>query len=201
MKLLPLVFTLLASVLPVWADSFSYDDAGRLTAAVQSNGLSHSYTPDEEGNLLTVAHTGSDTTDGGGPGNNLPDWWEYAYFGMRGVDPQASPLGDGYGNLLKYALGLDPTVVVKGNPLALSLPIYNDGQIYPTLIFTRAKEASGFLTLQQSGELSIWQTSNVYLELVGVQDLGDGNEQITTRSLSAFSTRPRLFFRLKLTTP
>lgn len=41
----------------------------------------------------------------------IPDWWQLEYFGYVGIDPNApDPAGDGYTNLQKYLLGLNPNV-------------------------------------------------------------------------------------------
>ena len=39
----------------------------------------------------------------------IPDWWQLLYFGYVGIDPNApDPAGDGYSNLQKYQMGLNP---------------------------------------------------------------------------------------------
>lgn len=41
----------------------------------------------------------------------IPDWWQLEYFGYVGIDPNApAPAGDGYTNLQKYLLGLNPNI-------------------------------------------------------------------------------------------
>jgi Concanavalin A-like lectin/glucanases superfamily len=43
-------------------------------------------------------------------GTGIPDWWWLKYFGQdTNVDAYADPEGDGYSNLQKFQLGLDPT--------------------------------------------------------------------------------------------
>jgi len=39
----------------------------------------------------------------------IPDWWQLQYFGTIGIDPNASVAGDGYSNLQKFQMGLNPT--------------------------------------------------------------------------------------------
>ncbi len=42
-------------------------------------------------------------------GNQLPDWWELAWFGVpNGVDPAADPDGDGFTNLQEYWADTNP---------------------------------------------------------------------------------------------
>ena len=41
----------------------------------------------------------------------IPDWWQLLYFGYVGIDPNApDPAGDGYTNLQKYQMGLNPNI-------------------------------------------------------------------------------------------
>lgn len=186
------------SWLPVIADTFVYDDAGRLRSATQTSGLIQTYIPDEESNLQSVGHSGSDTTDTNGPGNGIPDWWENYWFGTRGIDPLATPQGDGVSNLMKYALGLNPLVHTAGAPVALAFQTYaGDGKSYPYLTFIRAKDGAAILTVEQSSGLATWQSGPAYFQQVSVQDLGDGTERVILRSLTPLPGASNLFFRLK----
>lgn len=128
-----LLLALAGTCSPIHADTFVYDDAGRLSSATQASGLIHTYVPDEESNLLSATHSGTDTTDTGGAGNGIPDWWEDYYFGMRGIDPLATPAGDGISNLMKYVLGLNPLVHPSGPLMTFSFRLFTDGNIYPYL--------------------------------------------------------------------
>lgn len=185
----------------VRADTFGYDAAGRLQSSAQSNGLSHAYSFDAEGNVLSATHAGTDTTDTNGGGNGIPDWWEYLYFGTRGIDPQASPAGDGLSNLLKYAVGFSPLVSVSTTPLKLTFQNFS-GQDYPYLEFTRFKEASSLISLEKSTDLvSAWQTSQLIYVTVSVTDLGDGRERVVLRNVTPLVDTPRVFFRLRVTAP
>jgi YD repeat-containing protein len=185
----------------VQADTFGYDPAGRLQSSAQSNGLSHSYSFDAEGNVLSASHASTDTTDSSGAGNGIPDWWEYLYFGTRGIDPQASPASDGLSNLLKYAVGLSPLFSVSTPPLALTFQNFS-GQDYPYLEFTRFKEAASIISLEKSTDLmSAWETSQLIYVTVSVTDLGDGRERVVLRNLTPLVDTPRVFFRLRVTAP
>ena len=42
-------------------------------------------------------------------GIGIPDWWQLEYFGYIGIDPNVSAANDGYSNLEKFDLGLNPT--------------------------------------------------------------------------------------------
>jgi hypothetical protein len=39
----------------------------------------------------------------------IPDWWQLYYFGEVGIDPDASAANDGFSNLQKFDMGLNPT--------------------------------------------------------------------------------------------
>ncbi len=41
--------------------------------------------------------------------NGLCDWWELAYFGQLGINPNADFDGDGLSNLAEYKAGANPT--------------------------------------------------------------------------------------------
>lgn len=143
------VFLFCAAAWILRADSFQYDDSGRLFQATQSNGLVHNYTTDDEGSLLTAASSSTDTTAGGGPGNGIPDWWENFYFGTSGIDPKADG-GDGVPYLMKFALGLDPTQNVT--PGQLPAGIVEGSNM--SLIFRVGKDAVNLVyTVQSSPDL------------------------------------------------
>src|ERR1035437_8233091 len=46
----------------------------------------------------------------------IPDWWQFQYFGTNGIDAYASAAGDGYSNLQKFPMGLNPTNYFNPNP-------------------------------------------------------------------------------------
>jgi len=182
----------------VLADSFSYDDAGRLTSVKQANGLSHSYAPDEEANLQTVGHSSADTTYANGPGNGIPDWWEVANFGAPGIDPLAKPAGDGVSNLMKYMLGKNPLTAFSGAMVTASPLVYTDGNTYPIFTYTAAKDAATTLYMQQSSNGGAsWQSGSAYFAQISVTDLGDGTVQIVVRCLTPMPAAANLLFRLK----
>ena len=183
----------------VQADTFSYDDAGRLLTAVQSTGLNHAYAYDEEANLLAISHTATDTTAAVGPGNGLPDWWENHYFGATNQNPLGQPASDGLSAFLKFTLGQNPQVASTGAALAKTFVINPDGNSYPTLTFVRAKDAAATLIPEQSLNGGAWQSGAAYLVTVSTTDLGDGTEQVIVRSLTPLPAAANLSFRLHAT--
>jgi hypothetical protein len=64
----------------------------------------HYVATDASGNPLDPNGNGMDT-------NGLPYWWEAAYFGQVGLDPNSDPDGEVYTLLYDYTNGLDPNVV------------------------------------------------------------------------------------------
>ena len=186
-----------ATVMPqARSDTFVYDDAGRLQSATQAGGLIQTYTPDAEGNLLSISTGGTDAT-----GNGIPDWWENYWFGTTGIDPLASVVGDGMGNLMKYVLGLNPLTHYSGQPLVQSYQTYTDGKTYPYLTYVCSIGAASLVIPEQTIDLAAWYYGTLNFALVSVQDLGDGTEQIVIRSLVPSGATPRLFFRLKAPSP
>jgi len=179
------------------ADTFSYDAAGRLYSSQQGNGLTITYAPDAEANILSAASSGTDTTDQGGAGNGLPDWWEFYHLGERGSDPLASSAGDGVSNLMKYALGVDPAFAIPGGLLSINLQTFTDGNVYPTITYIQRSDAAGLIVLEQSGGGGIWQSGQSYFASVGGPvDLGNGTQIVTYRSLTAMPAAAGLSFRL-----
>src|SRR6185437_9592268 len=64
------------------------------------------------GNLFLRTRSWQDST-----GTGIPDWWWYQYFGqITNVDATASASGDGYSNLQKFQMGLNPTNYYNPNP-------------------------------------------------------------------------------------
>ena len=193
-----LLITLTCAISSAKADTFVYDDAGRLSSSTQSNGISYSYSCDEEANLLSAGSNGSDTTVSGETANGIPDWWENYYFGTTGIDPLASYANDGISNLMKYALGLNPLVTFSGSLVTASYQTYTDGKSYPYLTYTCLTNAASLVVLQQSSDLATWYSANQYFQQVSVQDLGNGTEQIVVRCLTSLPNAANLHFRLEV---
>ena len=49
-------------------------------------------------------------------GIGIPDWWQIQYFGTNGISATNSVAGDGYSNLQKFQLNLNPTNYYNPNP-------------------------------------------------------------------------------------
>jgi len=181
---------LLAVAITAMADSFTYDDSNRLTAADQSNGLSLSYGYDGESNLLSGVSSGAATANG------IAEWWQNFYFGTTGIDALASAIGDGVSNLTKYALGLNPLTALSGQLVSVNQQAFN-GQTYKYLTFTRSIANAAMVSLEQSSDQVNWYGGSSYFTQVGsAVDLGDGTEQVTYRNLTPLPAANSLSFRL-----
>ena len=62
-------------------------------------------------------------------GSGLPLWWQSQYFGTNGVDPYGDPAGDGWNNLQKFQLGLNPTnFYTPAAPQNVTMQVNNTSQ-------------------------------------------------------------------------
>ena len=103
--------------------------------------------------------------------------------------PGANPAGDGIVNLLKFALGLNPTVNVSTD-----LPALNQENGQYVFRFTRPLHLGGITyTVQSSTDLVKWTAFATTVE----------SSTTTTETLVAMlpATGPRLFVRLQVTQP
>lgn len=129
--------------------------------------------------------------------------WRYTHFGAAGLNPTvangaadaANPTSDGFNNLLKYALGMDPAVRYShDSPLAPAGAIQSfSGTRYLTLTFDGT--ASDLIyAVDFSGDLSTWQT---LYNSSGTS--APGNVMVQDNQPAA--TAPRRFVRLRITGP
>lgn len=196
-KLRPLLYLLLLGF--ARADSFLYDDSGRLLEAVQGNGLVHGYLYDAEGNLLEASFSSTDMTLGGGPGNGMADWWEHFYFDARDIDPLAFG-ADRVPWLLKFAAGIDP-LALEGQPAGAFAEV--DGENL-SLTFRRARAAMELVFLvQRSEDLVVWTdlTSETAAALAGPPVVGLSDEVADAYLVSTPVLGSKMFLRLKVRRP
>lgn len=194
----PKILLLWASAWTAHADSFQYDNSGRLYQATQSNGLIHNYSTDEEGSLLSASSSSTDTTAGGGLGNGIADWWENFYFGISGLDPNAAPLGDGVSNLMKFAMGLDPTQnITLGEFMPVTLEGGNMG-----LVFRVGKNVTNLVyTVQSSTNLLSWTDLSAETDAVLALPPISSDSTADSYRVSVPMVGNKFFMRLKVTTP
>ncbi len=184
---------MIAGIGTALADSYSYDDSGRLSTASQGNGLVHSYSYDNEGNLLSGSSSGTDSS-----GNGIADWWEIYYFGSTGIDPLAKS-ADGIPYLLKFALGMDPWADSVGQLPMISLEGAN-----VSLYFRKARAATNLdYLVQGSPDLLTWTdlttATDTALSQPPVTGLSD--EWIDTYRVSVPQSGNKYFLRLKVSQP
>ena len=133
------------------ADSFTFDASGRLLYSMQGNGLGHDYSYDAEGNVMSASFSSTDTTDMGGAGNGIADWWENFFFDERGIDSLERD-DDGIPFLLKFALGLTP-----GEDSSFGLPQFSLGEGEASLAFRKGKFVDDLeFVVQSSPDLAVW---------------------------------------------
>lgn len=133
------------------------------------------------------------------PSDGFADW-RTTYFPEDADNdeisgPEANPSGDGVSNLIKYALGLDPTVASRDG-----LPESNiqdiDGTDYLTLTFERpANRDDVSLTVVASGTLSTWEDEAVHVETI---DNGAGSVTEVWRDVEPIEEAGARFLRLEV---
>ncbi len=140
--------------------------AGSATAAVTITPITNNIADGDRTAILTLAPSGdfnlgtnvSDTVTV----HDLPaDAWRFAEFGAASNSPEASDTAswaqDGVPNLVKYALGLDPTIPIAD---AQPAPTMTDG--FLTISFAPAAQAIDVgWSVEASTDLQNWSPNNV----------------------------------------
>ncbi len=130
-------------------------------------------------------------------------------YGLTGPDaePDAYTFGSNLNNLLKYALGLDPTQPGGGGPI---VGIAEDGlgNRYLSLSYTKPTGAELPTDLVYAVERASalnsadWSSSSEHVVPAGAPVAGPGNLQtVTVRSTHPLGSGPREFLRLRVTLP
>ncbi len=182
----------------ILADSFQYDDSGRLLFATQGNGLTHGYIYDAEANILDATVSSTDQAPGGGPGNGIADWWEDFYFGTQGIDPTEKD-DDGISWLLKFGLGLEP-----GTDSTSMLPTIEVGSGDASLTFRRSRFGDDLeYVVQSSSDLASWTDWATETEaLFNAAPLpGLSDDLAQTFRLTIPYSGDRFFLRLRVNNP
>lgn len=129
----------------------------------------------------------------------LDDWRKMNFTAGELGDPQisgelADPNGNGLANLMEYALALSPKAVLPANPLNVRI---ESGHL--VLTYTRLKSAVDVsLAVEQSSDLTIWQSEPGDIEQVSCVDEG-ATQRITVRLATPVSAAPKGFLRLLVT--
>ncbi len=145
----------------------------------------------EEDRLVPVWDTFRLTMEGAvGPALVTFNEWA-AEYGLTGddADPAASPAGDGVANLVKFALGLDPTVTAAGSDLPQ--PALDDEHGL-TFTYTEYGDVEVTYIPEASTDLLTWSAADV--TEVSRQASGDG-ESVTVRTTLEGD---RVFLRLRV---
>ncbi|MDB4141994.1 CotH kinase family protein [Akkermansiaceae bacterium] len=124
--------------------------------------------------------------------------WSAQYFTVSELadltvsGPMADASGDGFSNLLKYALGLDPTVKTPVLPVIVEV----EGDEL-TSGFTRLEKTPDIsVIVEVSTDLSSWAPTS---SLISSSSNGDGTENVTFQSNATVSGEARQFLRIKVT--
>ena len=142
-----------------------------------------------------------------GTGTQIENWKEKYFPGI--TDPNiigdaANPSGDGFANLLKYALGLDPTKQSPNSGILIGT-IQVNGHTYLTLTYV-ARTDDDTLTLAVVGSNSPsapdgeWSVETEALPLVSQEGVVANMQRFTIRdSLPIDTGLPRRFLKLRVT--
>lgn len=117
--------------------------------------------------------------------------WQEDHFSSADLDdedvsgPLANPTGDGIANIIKYAFGLDPREPARGE-LPRSEVI--EGELHLTFPWRNNADDLSF-TVQLSEDLVEWVSGPDEVETVSVEQLQEGFEHVTVRSLRQHDSR------------
>ena len=112
--------------------------------------------------------------------------------------PSANPAHDGMDNLLKYAFGLDPTLVDS----AADLPVAGQTAGALTLSYIRRHDISDLAyTVEVSSDLVTWQSGPSYTQELSVTPLDAQRDQVLVTDLAPLSGSIKRFIRLRVTQP
>jgi hypothetical protein len=153
-------------------------------------------------NLVTTGTISGDLTTSSTAASVLPfPSWQIANFGANASNQaiagdSANPSGDGIGNLMKYALGMDPNVNSR-----IGLPVSDiatvSGTTYLTLTYGRNDAATGITFHPEwSSDLSTWSNTGLIEEVLS----DDGSIQEVEDFVPAGSSKS-MFIHLRVTRP
>ena len=141
---------------------------------------------------------------------NTPfDQWRIQVFGAAGADDAAisgaaaDPDGDGWSNLLEYALNHDPLVADASLPAPVAEVNPADGKTYLTLSFHRRLSAFGVTSQAEiSIDLLTWSSDPALIQsLSPVADANGITELVKVRAVVPMNQAPRQFLRIRVTMP
>jgi len=127
--------------------------------------------------------------------------WRQTNFGTTSpTDPvggdAAMPKHDGVPNLVKYALGLDPTKPANQS----AMPAIGKSGGYLTLTFTRMQADTDITYhVETSGDLVTW--TEIWTSATNPYSGGGASQQVTVSDTTAMSAGKHRYLRLKVTNP
>lgn len=170
------------------------DDAGVYTVEVTNR----AGTVQSEGAALTVHPARVD----------FDDWLSRMDVPVDSRGPMNSPAGDGVPNLLKFALGLKPSVSSPGAAVALQMTgedgavvVLGDGtesqETYGSLVFERASNTSGVTYhLEASPNMTEWKVVPSVSDVI--ETISPIRERVQIREVDPVGAEKRRFFRLRI---
>ena len=131
------------------------------------------------------------------------DAWRFNHFTSQQLNSpvygavSANPSGDGFSNLAKYALGLDPNPS-NGVGAVMQSTINVNGNDYLTLSFTRNDAADVTCSAEVSGDLTGWTSGPSSVKETILMDNGL-LQTVTAQDQLPIQTNVRRFIRLRIT--
>jgi hypothetical protein len=127
--------------------------------------------------------------------------WRNTNFGNpsnvgAGADT-ANPEGDGVPNLIKYALGLNPSTPVSGSQLPVASILPAGGQDYLTLTVNRTAQATDVTyVVEVSGDLMMWSSGPSFTVTIS-----NVSTQLIVRDNTPMASATSRFIRLHVSDP
>lgn len=109
----------------------------------------------------------------------------------------ASPTGDGVANLIKYALGLNPSTTAAGSQLPVESILPVGGQSYLTLTVNRTAQATDVTYIVEvSGDLMTWMSGAPFTVTIS-----NVSTQLVVRDNTPVGSATSRFLRLRVSDP
>jgi len=173
-------------------------------ASIDTNGLI-AWTPSQaqgpSTNTVTTVVTDSGTSSSAT--NSFDVFVRGLYLGIDLTDPTAAtadPTGDGFPNLLKYAVGIDPATPGDDmNGLTISLSNSGGGQ-YLSLTFRQRRNVPWLsYTPEVSGDRQTWFSDTAHIQEINTVPLDDQFDSKTVQDLTPTTSSSPRFIRLRVT--
>ena len=187
---------------------FVYDDNAPWPTSPDGGGFSLVLlNPESAPDPSVAANWEAGSVSGGTPGDPEPEPAGLEQFLAQFLNPTqmadptiagplADPEGDGYSNLLEYALGGHPLLF---GPLVTRTTVDFQGSDYPAMTFLRRNDDPGLtIEAQVSTDLVTWNEGGAFLVEESAIDQGDGTTLVTIRSLLPLNGPDEQFLRIRI---